>query len=553
MRCVVVTFAILVTATGVASAQRWQDATASCLGTTAEWTNKIELADVDGDGQIDILAANGGDYDSAGSPETSRVWRNLGGWSGAGAHCEEISAQALGGASGLGRVIKAADIDGDGDLDLVFDGAYQTQLRLFVRDAGSWRDATSQLPQQTTSAGDVEFGDVDGDGDLDMLIGDWGATPPGSTNYVGGRTRLYSNDGAGHFSDVTAAQMPDTLVGWTWDVELADVDNDWDLDALVSCKLCGENFVFTNDGTGHFAQDASALPSLSNNYEFEPMDIDGDGDLDLMTINDGGSLRDVLLVNDGAGHFTDESAERLAGAANPMADDNVVAFLDVDADGDADILVGSLGNDRLLLNDGTGHFTLGSGATPNDTRGTLGIAVGDLDGDGRLDVVQGQGEQAFTEKVQLATAMVAVDTAPPVIARVELLGGQVVARVHDHQSPSRLHDWQRVWVEHDGGETDMRWFGEYLWRAAVAPSGSFRVCAKDRAGNQACAGPGAGGDNTGGHDDVIPPGGNGGGCCDAGGSPAGTLVLFVVVALALVLSARIRPTRRCCGSAARGR
>jgi len=538
MRTAVVTFAILLTAAGDAAAQRWTDATADCLGTTAEWTNKIELADVDGDGQIDILAANGGDYDSAGTVEPSRVWRNLGNWGTAGSHCTEISAQALGGATGLGRVIKAADIDGDGDLDLVFDGAYQSQLRLFVREAGSWRDATAQLPQQPTSAGDIELGDVDGDGDLDMLIGDWGATPPGSTNYVGGRTRLYINDGTGHFTDATAAQMPDALVGWTWDVELADIDNDWDLDALVSCKLCGDQFVMRNDGTGHFTLDTTAMPSLSNNYEFEPMDIDGDGDLDLMTVNDGPNLREVLLVNDGAGHFDDESATRLAGSANPQADDNIAAFLDVDADGDADILVGSLGNDRLLLNDGTGIFTLAASATPNDTRGTLGIAIGDLDGDGRPDVVQGQGEQAFAEKVQLATSEVAVDTAPPVIARVELVGSTVFARVHDHQSPSRLHDWQRVWFEEGGTQIDMHWIGEYLWRADVTPQGAFQVCAKDRAGNQACAGPTGGGDGTGGHDDVIPPGGNGGGCCDANRAPGGSWLLALGVVYALGLSRR---------------
>jgi uncharacterized protein (TIGR03382 family) len=160
--------------------------------------------------------------------------------------------------------------------------------------------------------------------------------------------------------------------------------------------------------------------------------------------------------------------------------------------------------------------------------------------------VQGQGEQAFTEKVQLATAMVAVDKAPPVI-RVDLVDGAAVARVHDHQSPSRLHDWQRVWVEDAAGQqSDMHWYGEYLWRLQPAPSGSFNVCAKDRAGNQTCA-PYI----FGGVDDIIPPGGNGGGggCCDAGGSPGGSLVLFALV----VLSARSRRRRRGCGSAARYR
>lgn len=103
--------------------------------------------------------------------------------------------------------------------------------------------------------------------------------------------------------------------------------------------------------------------------------------------------------------FTDETATRLSGTANPAADDNAAVFLDVDSDGGADLLVASLsGPDRLCLNDGAGVFTLSPNATPND----------------------------------------APDTAPPVIARHGVAGGAVVARIHDRQSPSRPHDWQRV-------------------------------------------------------------------------------------------------------------
>src|SRR5262245_66122972 len=72
---------ILICAPAVASAQRWQDATANCVGTTMEWTNKVEVADVDGDGKLDILAANGGGYATPGAPEAARVWKNLGNWS----------------------------------------------------------------------------------------------------------------------------------------------------------------------------------------------------------------------------------------------------------------------------------------------------------------------------------------------------------------------------------------------------------------------------------------------------------------------------------------
>jgi MYXO-CTERM domain-containing protein len=352
------------------------------------------------------------------------------------------------------------------------------------------------------------------------------------------------NDGAGRFTDVTAARMPDLLVAWSWDAEFVDIDQDWDLDILVSCKLCAANFVFRNDGTGTFTNDPAALPVFTNNYEFEPMDIDDDGDLDLMTINDGPQLRDRLLVNDGTGNFIDDTANRLGGTANPTADDNAAVFLDVDSDGDADLLVASLsGADRLLLNDGSGAFTLSPNATPNDSPGSLGIALVDLDGDGRLDVVQAQGEVAFPERIQLAGKQVAIDTAPPVIASHALVGGAVVARIHDHQSPSRPHDWQRVWLDHGGTQTELAWYGEYLWRATIpAPSGSYRLCAKDRRGNEACVSPIAGaGDVVPGEDAGLAAAPGGSGCETGGNSPASALAPAALLAIMLRRRRHPRP------------
>ena len=536
----------------LAAAQVWQDATADCLGTTAEWSSKLEVADIDGDGLPDILVANGGNYSSKGAAEPARVWKNLGTWATPNvAHCQEISAQAVGGFVGSSRMIKVADVDGDGLPDILTGGAYQTQLKLFRRTATGWTDASAQLPQQPTSIGDAEFGDVDGDGDLDIVLVDWGATAPGVAGYAGGRTRLYLNDGHGTFTEATATQMPDQLVKWSWDLTLADVDNDWDLDILVSCKLCTTSYLFLNDGTGHFTNQPDALPHFTNNYALEPMDINGDGFLDLATINDGAQSRDHIFVNRGDGTFADETAARLTGLANPAEDDNAAVWLDVDSDGDADLLVASLsGPDRLLLNDGTGHFTLSATtATPDDTPGSLGIAVADLDGDGRLDVVQSQGEVAFPEKVQLATSMVALDTAPPVVAVEQAGPGSTAirARVHDRKSPLHAEDFQRVWVVFDGSiEVDMRWYGEYLWRAPIKAS-TYHVCARDRAGNQTCTPDLIVG--TAGHDDVLGTDGpidamaKPGGCCDAGRSPAGSIVLALLVALNARSRSRSRRSR----------
>lgn len=541
---------VLLAAMRTASAQVWQDATADCVGTTAEWSNKLELADVDGDGLPDILVANGGNYSSKGPAEPARIWKNLGNWATTGvAHCMEISATAVAGFTGNSRMIKVADVDGDGKVDILTGGAWQTQLKLYINGV----DASANLPQQPTSIGDAEFGDVDGDGDLDLVLADWGT----SLN-TGGRTRLYLNDGHGHFTEATMTNMPDQLVKWSWDLTLADVDNDFDLDILVSSKLSTTSYLFINDGTGHFTNAPDALPHFTNNYALEPMDIDNDGFLDLATINDGPNSTDHIFHNNGNGTFSDDTAARLL--YNPAEDDNAALFLDVDSDGDADLLVGSLsGPDRLLINDGHGHFSMSpTTATPDDTPGTLGIAVADLNGDGRLDVVQSQGEVDFPEKVQLASAMVAIDTQPPVIAteQVGFPNKVVRARVHDRKSPLHLEDFKDVTLMANGVAIPMHWYGEYLWRAELTEeSGSYQVCATDRAGNHACGDTMFYGASL--ADDVIPSGDDAsvppvmtkpGGCCDSGGAPSGMLL-----ALMVAVSARSRSRSRYSRTAPRRR
>ncbi len=558
--------ATLVTAgAAAAAAQSWQDATATTIGTTAQWTNKVELADVDGDGRVDIIFANGGDYDTAGTPEPQRVFRNTGDFAGPGPAFTEISATIFGAAgTRLSRVIEARDLDGDLDIDLFVGGAHGTASALFRNDGlAGWVDASASLPAGALYLGDAEAGDVDGDGDLDLVLADWGG-PPFAVGAPGGQTRLWLNDGDGGFTDATAARLPVDLIGMSWDLELVDVDDDGDLDLLISCKLCTGGRLYANDGAGVFSDvTAGRLPQAGNNYDYEPMDIDGDGDLDLLTINDGPQLRETVLINQD-GTFTDQTATRLAGAANAASsDDNVIVFLDADADGDADVLIGSLNAaDRLLRNDGAGVFTREDTAITLASPGTLGLGLADLDDDGRLDVVMGQGEVASPDKVLLATAAVAIDTAVPDVRIVR--GGRqgdlrVIARAHDHKSPSAAHDWRRVEIEvlPAGGGTSpvlpMSWRGEYLWGATLpADATSYRVCATDRAGRVGCsppravdpasepdagvdqpdADPGAGGD------------GDGGGCCQASGAPGRGAALLMVLVATLLAWPRRRPRMR---------
>ena len=488
----------------------WTDATRTTIGAptgASSYTNRVELADINGDGLVDILFANGGNYDYAGKPEFSQVFLNRG----SDQMFEEATRQVFGPTQMLARVIKVGDVNADDSPDILVGTTYQTQSQLYLGDAsGNFTNVTrTHLPQIDASIGDLEFGDVDGDKDLDVVLADWGPGSPMAYDDRGGRTKLWINDGTGYFTDATAQRMPDVLVKFSWDLDLVDVDNDYDLDILVSCKMCEGSFLIENDGTGAFTNITQGkLPQFTNNYEFEAMDVNCDDYLDVVTINDGSAYREHIFLNDRQGGFRNKTARLWPDSQNPSSDDAVAEFLDFDSDGDADLLIGALDHpDRLLLNDGSGKLKLVNHTEPilGDTPGTLDIALADLNHDRKLDAVQAQGEVAFAfqEKVFLGKN-IPVDTASPVITQVEKVSAsgsnqpvEIRARVHDNKSPTMPHDWQSVvgrWsTDGQTHQRPMQWYGEYLWRAMIdePPTGdfSYKVCATDAAGNKACASP----------------------------------------------------------------
>jgi hypothetical protein len=185
------------------------------------------------------------------------------------------------------------------------------------------------------------------------------------------------------------------------------------------------------------------------------------------------------------------------------------------------------------------------------TPGTLGLAVADLDGDHRLDVVQSQGEVTSPDKVLLANTGVSADTRVPDVRVLHPADGSdaiVVARALDGKSPSMVHDWTRIELAITSPGTHapitMEWRGEYLWAAELTGAvegDTYQVCAVDAAGNQGCsdtvtfgASPdgGPGGDDTGGKD----------GCCSTSGSrgAGGSLLLALATLIAARRSRRAR-------------
>ncbi len=539
----------------------WKDVTKTAIpgGTLANgWTHKLELTDLDNDGRVDLLFANGPAYSNAqfSQPQKSQIYLNDGNTNGT-PKFKELTAEPFG-FTGFVRAIKARDVNDDGHLDIFFGTTHHAGAsRLFLgKGSGKFENVSAtHLPKDTTAMGDADIGDVDGDGDLDIVIANWGkgepcvSKVPGCPNKVlgsspGGKVLLWLNDGTGKFTDGTADRMPATLVKFSWDLEFVDIDNDMDLDLAVASKATlGEegSFLYENDGTGKFTDvSQKRLPQFPNNYEFEIIDFNKDGALDLLTFNDGASqsgekfdLREHIFINDGDGKYTDQTSALWPNESNIGEDDNHGAVFDFDSDGDADFLIGSLfgnqgaqsgnGHERLMINDQSKSIQMmpevliakgTADLAATQTPGTLGIAVADLNGDSRPDVVQSQGESAFDERVYVATNDIPKDTQAPIIALPETTkiadqSVQVRVSIYDNKTPVADSDFlfkngarelPFVQIKHpararfEKSKTPLKWYGGTLWRADVDISAAilkkeaviYRVCATDAAGNQSC-------------------------------------------------------------------
>jgi len=250
------------------------------------------------------------------------------------------------------------------------------------------------LPRVWDDTQAVALGDVDGDGDLDMVVGNGGFR--GASSY-GQQNRLYLNDGTGGFKDVTASHLPKDRAD-THAVALGDVDGDGDLDVvcgngapLNSGRNSGEqNRLYLNDGKGKFTDATSRLPWVVDLTAAVALgDVDGDKDLDLVTGDWGnwtfhGPTNRRLYLNDGKGNFKDVTASRL-----PTDNDSTLGLVmgDVDGDRDLDLVFANGPKNRLFLNDGKGKFSDASSRLPKGSGAT--VAKGDVDGDGDLDLVFG--------------------------------------------------------------------------------------------------------------------------------------------------------------------
>ena len=382
----------------------------------------VALLDFNTDGYLDIYCVNGGNLPGTEleNPIRNRLYRNDGDMT-----FTDVTQQA--GVTGIGYGVGSCvgDYDNDGDPDIYITNFGPNQLYINNGD-GTFTDVTQQAGVGESGwSTSSSFADYDNDGYLDLYVVNYvdfelGNNPKCAKNdfptycspniFEPTFDVLYRNNQDGTFSDVTQSaglEKPGKGLGISW----ADYDNDQDLDVFVANDLM-QDFLFRNEGNGTFTE-VSMLVGVAFNEDGQPLngmgtsfgDYNNDGNLDLVVTN----FQDqpnVLFHNEGNGFFTDLSYSCGIGEKSLIYLSWGVDFFDYDNDRYLDIFIANghiddniedfsevgtyAQRNQLFQNRGDGTFKevssdFGSGLQLRKV--SRGMAYGDLDNDGDLDLV----------------------------------------------------------------------------------------------------------------------------------------------------------------------
>ena len=324
--------------------------------------------DVDGDGDIDLALAQ--------EHATNLILLNDG------SGVFSVLTGAVMGGTGDNEDVRLRDFDGDNSLDMLTVHEDDGVHALLINDgSGIFQDMSALIPVNSI-ANAAEVIDLNSDARPDILLGNAGL------NIV----LLQQADGS--FVDDTGNRPIGSET--TQDLLLLDVDGDNDEDLFVANET--DNRLFINDGNGFFTDEtATRLPAGGGETrEADAADVDDDGDLDIIVanvnFNSGRPIQNQLLLNDGGGIYTDATATHLAGVVN-MGNSFTIKFIDIDSDGDPDILspnnsVGQGGDIEVWLNDGSGVFTSATespfSSAPSGS--AFDIEIVDVNADGKDDI-----------------------------------------------------------------------------------------------------------------------------------------------------------------------
>ena len=286
-----------------------------------------------------------------------------------------------------GSGVATGDVDGDGRVDIYFAG--MDGPNELWRNLGGWKFEEIAEEAGVAAAGRFStgavFADVDGDGDLDLLV-----------NALGGPNSLFMNDGTGHFTDATEAAGLSSTLG-SMSMTLADIEGDGDLDLyVVNNKVATVQDLFPPDvlqPRNIYVQTEDGFEVLPEWQEHYTLGEVQGGMVPRLELAE----PDRLYLNDGTGRFTpvsftdgtflDEAGEPLTEA--PLEWGLAARFHDMDGDGDPDLYVCNdfHSPDHIWINDGTGRFRMLPPLAMRSTSfASMGVDFADVDRDGRMDL-----------------------------------------------------------------------------------------------------------------------------------------------------------------------
>ncbi|HMQ48964.1 MAG TPA: T9SS type A sorting domain-containing protein [Saprospiraceae bacterium] len=326
--------------------------------TTETYARVVIPADMDNDGDIDVVTGAAGRI----------TWRkNLGG------------ASTFGGTQFLNagdpndvRSICVADFDGDGDQDIAEADGINDNVVWYEHANGS--DAFNQehlVQGGLPTPNHISVGDIDGDGDLDLLSG-------------GFKLAIWHKniDGQGNFSQHDTIYYGQTAL--IKSINTADFDSDGDLDVIIAIVGDKISWFENTDGQGHFGSEQIVSTDLTWASYAIGADVDSDGDQDVIGASfTDGKIRWYENTN-GQGSF---GPQHIITALAKGAE--TIQAADVDGDGDLDVLSSSVNDEKIAWyrnQDGNGSFGPQQIISSRVREGKA-VDVADLDGDGDPDVL----------------------------------------------------------------------------------------------------------------------------------------------------------------------
>lgn len=279
------------------------------------------------------------------------------------------------------------DVNEDGRLDLAAIPRLGTGPRVWINQDGKWRDSSEGLgyaARVKSCGGGLELIDLNGDGHLDLAVADH---CHGLFVYIGDETGKWEMVAEAMHPEVPEP-VPDgsdetTFIG-AEDLATGDVDNDGDADIVAGGSDTGGLIVYLNDGTGRnwTLAPGAGLPRISLANRVELVDLNKDGNLDILASRFQGPR---VWLGDGKLGWTESSR----GLPTPFIQGlyNGITVGDVNHDGLLDIACGNWTNGvELYLQQPDGSWLQSPDVFPQMRAGAFGVELHDVDQDGFLDL-----------------------------------------------------------------------------------------------------------------------------------------------------------------------